>query len=281
MQRQEGVVLVRGSWGRGRRIAATLSCVACVSAAAAQVHAASPSAGTVDHPARPDPALHRDIESRPLGTPASNRPASDERRIAREHAPTTGAARTAWALAGVLALIAVIGAGVRVWARRSGGFGAAVGPGGRSPAGVLEVLGRYPVGRGATLVLLKIDRRILLLAQGGSRGGGAFTTLCELTNPEEVASILVKTRDADGESLASRFRSLLTRFDRDMGGEDSEQGPDHGRRIVTVGGVDRAELWDASRGQIPVVDVSVGHPNSGAVSRLRDRIASLGGGRAA
>lgn len=276
-------MLVRRSKGRGRRIAATLASVACASLAAAREPAQAPVTGPDAHPDRPGSGLHRSIESRPLGAPATapDQAGDGERRNSRERASTTGAARTAWALAGVLAVIAAVGTGVRVWARRVGGFGAAMGPGGRSPAGVLEILGRYPAGRGSTLVLLKLDRRVLLLAQGVGRGGGGFTTLCEVTDAEDVASILVKTRDAEGDSLASRFRSLLTRFDGDMAGAGAEPGADHGRRIVSGGGGDRAELWDAARGQIPVVDVSVGRPNAGAASRLRARIASLGGGGAA
>ena len=38
----------------------------------------------------------------------------------------------------------------------------------------------------------------------------------EITDPEEVASILVKSRDAEGDTMSERFRSLLTRFDRGM-----------------------------------------------------------------
>jgi hypothetical protein len=114
-------------------------------------------------------------------------------------------------LAAVVVLIIGAALGLRAFARRgAGGLLGALGPGGHAPSGVLEVLGRYPVGRGATLVLLKMDRRILLLCQNNSRaGGGAMTTLAEVRDPEEVASILLKTRDEEGNSLARRFESLL------------------------------------------------------------------------
>ena len=79
------------------------------------------------------------------------------------------------------------------------------------------------------------------------RGGAAsLTTLCEIRDPEEVASILVKTRDAEGDSMAERFRGLLTRFDRGM------DVPDDG---------------------IPVVDLTRREP--GPVSSLRRRLDSL------
>lgn len=118
--------------------------------------------------------------------------------------------QTIAALGGVVTLILVAGVVVKRVARRGGGLLGALGPGGRAPSGLMEVLGRYPVGRGATLVLLKMDRRILLLCQGGGKlGGSGMTTLSEITDPEEVASILLKTRDEEGDSMARRFQSVL------------------------------------------------------------------------
>lgn len=119
------------------------------------------------------------------------------------------------ALGLVLGVIGAGGLAVRSVARRTGGLSSALGPGGRAPAGVLEVLGRYPVAPGQTLVLLKLERRILLLSQtAGSRWGrGGFETLCEVTDPEEVAGILVRTRDEEGASIAASFRAALDAHD--------------------------------------------------------------------
>lgn len=119
--------------------------------------------------------------------------------------------QTGGALAVVLGLIFALRFAVTRAARSSGSLSALLGPGGRAPSGVLEVLGRYPVGRGQTLVLLKLDRRVLLVSQT-SQG---FSTLTQLTDPDEVASVLVKTRDEEGESLAARFKSMLSGFERD------------------------------------------------------------------
>ncbi len=120
--------------------------------------------------------------------------------------------QTLASLVGVVALIGVLGFTVRLVSRRSGGLMAALGAGGRAPSGLLEVLGRFPVGRGNTLVLLKMDRRVLLVSQGGGGklGGATMTTLCEVTDPEDVASILLKVRDADGDSIARRFETMLS-----------------------------------------------------------------------
>lgn len=107
----------------------------------------------------------------------------------------------------VLGLIVAAAAGARAVARRGGMLGA-MGPGGRAPAGVVEILARYPVGRGQSLVLIKIDRRVLVV----SHTGGGLSTLCEITDAEDVASLLVKTRDEESASMDARFRGLLDRF---------------------------------------------------------------------
>jgi hypothetical protein len=185
--------------------------------------------------------------------------------------------RTALSLTGVLGLALVAAGAIRLLAKTQGGLRGALGAGGRSPAGLLEILGRYPVGRGSTLVLLKLDRRVLLLSQnaGGRLGAGAgFATLCQITDPEEVASILVKSRDAEGDSMSERFRSMLGRADRTMAAAETE-GP--GRRVSPGESGDRAELWDGGRNQIPVVDVTrqPGPPDPSAAGTLRRRLASM------
>jgi hypothetical protein len=231
------------------------------------------------------PHAPTEIESRPLGG-APPKQAVEAKPLASDPAAKSGAGRggVLWPLAGVLTLVVIAGAGARALARRSGGLGAALGAGGRAPAGVLEILGRYPAARGATLVLLKLDRRVLLLSQsaGGRLGAGAgFSTLCEVTDPEEVASILVKTRDADGDSMAERFRSLLTRFDGDMSRADAGGESTPSRRVVGSSAGDRAELWDERTGAIPVVDLTARPGPGGSMSMLRKRLASLGGRGAA
>jgi len=122
---------------------------------------------------------------------------------------------TAAPLLGVLALIIALAWAFRTVARRSGGLASAMSAGGRAPAGVLSVLGRFPVGGGITLVLLQLDRRVLLLAHSpGSplRGKpGSMATLCEVSDEEDVASILLRTQDERGESLSSRFNEMLQR----------------------------------------------------------------------
>jgi len=112
----------------------------------------------------------------------------------------------------VVGLILVLAAATRFVSRRSGSVAATIGPGGRAPSGVLEVLARYPVGRGQTLVLLRIDRRILLLSQSTSSKGSGFVTLAQFDEPSEVAAILRQTQDEASESISARFRQAMDRF---------------------------------------------------------------------
>jgi hypothetical protein len=254
---------------RQHHTAAIAVAICCMAAVIAVTPAAARSTGMDPGPAGAAPG-----ESRPLGSPGRAAEVGE----AQPAAASSGSvwSQTILALGGVLVLAVVGGAIVRGIARSQGGIRASLGAGGRAPAGILEVVGRYPIARGSSLVLLKLDRRILLLsqsAQGRLGAGAAFSTLCEITDPEEVASILVKARDADGDSLAERFRGILTRFDRDY--DEQAELPSPRRRTPAP---DRVELWGESRAGIPLVDLTrqPGPPEQGSpIASLRRRLASL------
>ena len=120
----------------------------------------------------------------------------------------SGLARTMFALV----VVAVLVIGLAIVVRRFGGLGGGI-SGGGSPSGILEILGRYPIGRGATLVLLRVDQRVLLVSQtsGGKLGRGGMTTLCELSDPDEVAGLIRLAKHTGGESITARFRATLGR----------------------------------------------------------------------
>lgn len=123
--------------------------------------------------------------------------------------------RVAGALVLVLMLIAILAAAYRRLGGRSAPLAAAMRAGGPSPAGILEILGRYPLGRGVTLILLRLDRRVLLVSQSaaGRLGRNAsLSTLCELTDTDDVASVLRIAALADVRSPAGRFRAAINRF---------------------------------------------------------------------
>lgn len=154
------------------------------------------------------------VESTPLGRAPVNEAVAgtdDEPSASAGGVLQHPAVRTGGALTLVLSLIFGLRSLVHSVTRRAGGLSTAIGPGGRAPSGVLSVLGRYPVGKGQTLVLLQLDRRVLLLSQTSS----GFSTLCELADPADVASVVRKTADDEGASLSKRFSSMLRRFESD------------------------------------------------------------------
>ncbi|MFN7020785.1 MAG: hypothetical protein ACK4WH_05585 [Phycisphaerales bacterium] len=220
----------------GSRAAGSLLAALTLLGAASAAHAQAPS----PRPASPAAAPVAPAESRPIGLPralqAGGRHGSDPSAAGgpQPERDTLGqtlsgsTARTAGSLALVLGLIF---AAAKLFKKLSaagagggggGGLAAAFGSGGPSPAGLLEVLGRYPLGRGCTLVLLRLDGRVLLLSQSG---GGVFqgwrrrsgpvglTTLSEISQPEEVASILMRAREAEQRTISAGFRQILGRFD--------------------------------------------------------------------
>lgn len=164
---------------------------------------------------------HRSNELRPLGP--GPRTESAAKAAPGEKPLWSQSLQTGAALATVLALV---WGGARLARRLSmrggGGLLAALGPGGRAPSGVLEVLGRFPAGRGTTLVLLKLDRRVLLVCQTHGRGNAGMSTLCEVTDPDEVAGLLLRTRDEAGETIATRFREHLQREGAESEGPGKE-----------------------------------------------------------
>lgn len=156
-------------------------------------------------------------EQAPLGKPLKSASSPAPSKASAASADPAWLARMAGSLVLVLVLAVAALMLLKLLARARGGLAGAVGAGGRAPSGILEVLGRYPLTRGETLILLRIDRRVLLLshAKTGKLGSSSGThTLCEITDPEEVASILVKTQDDQSRSLSERFTSVLGRFER-------------------------------------------------------------------
>jgi len=150
-------------------------------------------------------------ESLPLGMPAQG-----------DKADTLGgagsAATTVASLIAVVGLIVILAVVYKWLAGKAGGLAGQVGAAGKAPAGLVSVLARYPIGRGQTLILLKIDRRVLLLCQsvsGRVRGGVTTRTLSEITDPEEVASIIAKTDGTGGfDNVLHGYESM---------GEQSEE----------------------------------------------------------
>ena len=180
-------------------------------------------------------------EATPLGMPS---PSTTPTGNGAKGGGLSGSGKSGWvkqtgaALGVVLALILLGRYGLVALARKSGGLSAMLGAGGRAPSGVMEILARYPVSRGHTLVLLKVDRRVLVLCHTSS----GFTTLTEFIEPEEVASILMRVRDEEGESMAARFSQML----HDLSDAPVEEGEAVSPRIA-IARNSEDERWPALR----------------------------------
>ncbi|MBM4114055.1 MAG: flagellar biosynthetic protein FliO, partial [Phycisphaerae bacterium] len=66
------------------------------------------------------------------------------------------------------------------------------------PSGVLEVLSRYPTGRGQHIALIRLGRRVLAVHQSDR----SMTTLCEVDDADEVAELISKSREGARDSFA-------------------------------------------------------------------------------
>lgn len=178
-------------------------------------------------PSAPIPQVRTEAARREAAMPLASREAMIEASAATPRSASSGTvpanptgglglARTVLSLAAVLALILLIAGVVKKWSARVGGLAAAVGVGGKAPSGILSILGRYPLDRATTLILLKADRRVLLLSQsktpgrlGVGFGMSTLATLCEFTSDLEVAALIAKAEAADGKTPSQRFQRAL------------------------------------------------------------------------
>ncbi len=114
--------------------------------------------------------------------------------------------------------------GVAVLARR---WSNTRGPRAGRPSGVLSVLARYPFGRGASLVLLEVGPRMVLVHQQGGRGG-EVRPIAEFTTAEEIAELRARLGIARREAEPGFGRDLerhLGLYDR-KGRPQGFGGPD-------------------------------------------------------
>ena len=190
-------------------------CAAAAACLAASLGGAQPDPGGVESPPGAQavdhsgpPTIVDPSDALPLGSPRDSTPLASS---SDDPSASTTWLRTAGSLAVVLALILALWWVFKSGARATGTIRGQLGAGGRAPSGVVSILGRYPISRGHSLVLMKVDRRVLVLDQTS----GGFRLLTELTDAEDVASILVKTADEEGQSMSRRFEQMLRGAERD------------------------------------------------------------------
>ncbi|MBX3356145.1 MAG: flagellar biosynthetic protein FliO [Phycisphaeraceae bacterium] len=104
----------------------------------------------------------------------------------------------------LLVLLGVLGALImllRVWTNSSRA-------GGPRPAGVVEVVARFPLSRGQQVILMRVGRRVIVAHQADR----TLRTLSEVTDADEVAEILSRAREQGGDL----FSRILDRKSRSL-----------------------------------------------------------------
>ena len=154
---------------------------------------------------------------------------------------------------------------------KGGTLATMMGGGGRAPSGILEVLGRYPISRGQTLVLLKMDQRVLLLSQSHPtrHHPGTFSTLCELADPVDVAAILMKVGETESTGPAGRFNDMLKGFDAE--GEVAAHPITRGFRRLTTRFRTEPTIWQEPTA--PVAEIELSEP--GDLRSLRQQLDAI------
>lgn len=131
------------------------------------------------------------------------------------------------------------------------------GPG--RPSGVLEVMARYPVGRGQQLSIIRLGRRLLLVHQHA----GAMRTITEVTDPDEVASLMTNLDPGGaGSDFDAMVRDFQTGDGRGLPGDPAEAVPPRPARTTP-----RPTTHRAAREAVATEDPGVG--------RLLDRTVGL------
>lgn len=195
-----------------------------------------------------------DVESRQLGRansalsarPVNDPGAGDDGILARLDPRRNEIMRVVGALAAVIGLLLV----VRTVVRRAGMM---VG-GTERPSGVMEILARYPVGRGQQLILLKLARRIVLLHQSGT----SMAALSEMTDRDEVAATLSRLEAGSSARGAAKFRTMFNEFLSERA--HGVKGIDEAKSVL---GWPEAEVVDLTRGRKRGLDMSLARDGRG------------------
>jgi flagellar biogenesis protein FliO len=170
------------------------------------------------------------FSARPVGESAQSPGVPERNPLAKLDPRRNEFVRVFGALAVVLGLLILL----RLFLRRASGLLS----GGGRPSGVLEILARYPIGRGQSLMILKMARRVLLVHQAGS----SMNTLTEVTGEGEVAALLARMEAGARTRDVVRFRNALRKFEHEHDRLASRRFPPGGESDI-----ERAEIVDLTR----------------------------------
>jgi len=114
-----------------------------------------------------------------------------------------------------LSLAAVIGL---ILALRWGGKKLFQRPGGARATRAVQLLARSPVSPRQQVLLLRVGRRILVVGDCN----GQMNSLSEITDPEEVAALVVQLHEEKSDFSAKAFGALFSQASRNMGHNEEE-----------------------------------------------------------
>jgi flagellar biogenesis protein FliO len=210
-----------------------------------------------DTPATPAIAKS-EIEREPIRrtTSAASTAPTTQRAGVKPAAPGTGGfdvRRMVLALGAVVALIFLLKFGLKRV------FGVANAP--RSSRAV-QVLTRSPLSPRHQLMVLRVGRRLIVVADGG----GQMSTLSEITDPDEVAALLGQLPDDHG-GAAAKFGSVFGKMRRPYEADEDGEG---GTETPPLSAVDPFDPGAAAEG-----DGHRSERNDPAVSTTRQEVLGL------
>ena len=221
------------------------------------------------------PVVIPEVEKQPLGTPSistNRRESNNGDTNGKQPTAQLGLSKTLGSLMVVVGLMLVLVILFRWVSARRGGIIASLGPSGRAPSGVIEILARYPIARTQRLVLLRIGNRVILCCQtsGAKSALGAMTTLSEISNPEEVAAIVRTIRDHNGKSNSSAFKEAL----KDAEKLPKERDPKAASVLEYVSPQGDTFQWQDERIKINPDQTATGSVDP-SIGRLQARLAAM------
>lgn len=145
----------------------------------------------------------------------------------------------------------------------------------------VQVLSRSMLSPKHQVVLLRVGKRLLLVGDGGAQ----LNTLCELTDPDEVAAILgqlqTEKQTAAGKTFAAMFSKLKKGFAKDEDEEESK--PQHlesparpaGKLDVMAGDLPDRDEAETDEEEDDPRPTTTEKPDSSVVACTRDELGSL------
>jgi flagellar biogenesis protein FliO len=119
---------------------------------------------------------------------------------------------------------------------------------GKAQSRVVEVVSRSPLAPKQQVMLLRVGKRLLVVGDSA----GQLSTLCEISDPDEVASMVGQLREEKSTSAVA-FGSLFGRFSRKFDSDEAEvieTPPEPTDRQVLMDETD--EVRDAVAGQAEI-----------------------------